>query len=57
MSEQTTERGVHVDFNAHDAEDCNACSTLVDICPYHRGVNVGFQMAVRKLTAWAEGAE
>lgn len=44
-------------FNPDDAEDCAACLAADDICSYHRGVNVGIQMAVRKLTRWAEGDE
>ncbi|MGH3861666.1 hypothetical protein [Actinokineospora sp.] len=56
---------VHVDeqrrqpapYNPTDAEGCEACAVADDICPYHQGVNAGIQMAVRKLTRWAEGDE
>lgn len=43
-------------FNA-DAEDCNACNELEDLCPIHLGINKGIEYVAHKLGLLAEDPE
>ena len=40
-----------------DAEDCNACVSLDDICPYHTGVTDGIEWVCKHLARIAEDPE
>lgn len=40
-----------------DAEDCNACFALDDVCPYHRGVGEGIGWMQQHLRRIAEDPE
>lgn len=46
-----------LDYNRDDAENCNACTAVNDVCPYHRGVADGIAYLHRVIEAVVDEPE